>query len=86
MLFRTLAISLPCKIQNDQTTLMRRGQGYTRQDAAKYWASLEESGRAAENRLDLIFPFVYGGALLTGMLLAWALLGRPFSPAVLVAA
>jgi hypothetical protein len=31
--------------------------------------------------LDLLFPFVYGGLLAAALLLAWARLGRSFSPA-----
>jgi hypothetical protein len=58
--------------------------GYSDRDAASYWKTLEADGRAAETRfleLDLIFPFFYAGALACGLLLARAMLGRPFPAA-----
>lgn len=52
------------------------------------WGAFDEPGLRAEKKfleLDLVFPFLYGGALAAGLLLGWAALGRPFNPAWLVA-
>jgi len=35
--------------------------------------------------LDLVYPFIYGGALAAALLLTWAQLGRTFSPFFLIA-
>ena len=71
----------------EKPPLMGRRRGYTKEAAASYWSKLDPEGRIAERKfleVDLIFPFVYGGALLASMLLAWASLGRPFSPVILI--
>jgi hypothetical protein len=56
---------------------------------SRHWAVLKETALLrAEQRfleLDLIFPFFYGAALATSLLIAWAALDRPFSPARLIA-
>ena len=36
-------------------------------------------------KADLVFPLVYGGALIVGLLVAWNILGRPFGIALLLA-
>jgi hypothetical protein len=57
-------------------------------DVKERWGALNEAGLRAEKKfleLDLVFPFLYGGALAAGLLLGWAALGRPFHPAWLVA-
>ena len=62
--------------------------GYRLQDVEQAWEALGKEGRSAEKtflELDLVFPFLYGAALATGLLLAWAALGRPFHPAWIVA-
>ncbi|WP_305047025.1 hypothetical protein [Geoalkalibacter sp.] len=62
--------------------------GYDLADAEAYWAWLGVEGQGAELRfleIDLMFPLVYGGALLVSQLLIWAWLGRPFSPVWLLA-
>jgi hypothetical protein len=72
-----------------QKPLMQRWKGYTAPEVAQYWKGFDEAGLRAEKRfieLDLVFPIAYGGALLVGLLLTWAALGRPFSPAALVGA
>jgi hypothetical protein len=50
---------------------------------ARQWSKLCDAGLLGIERyfleLDLIFPFLYGGALAVSLLLAWAALGRPFS-------
>ncbi len=60
---------------------------YSAEDARKYWKGFG-NGLSRERlflELDLIFPFLYGGGLAAGLLLAWVLLGRPFHPACLLA-
>jgi hypothetical protein len=63
--------------------------GYDLHAVSRHWAVLKEATLLrAEQRfleLDLIFPFFYGAALATSLLMAWAALGRPFSPAWLIA-
>jgi hypothetical protein len=62
--------------------------GYNVDAVHGYWQALDERARGAEVRfleLDLVFPFLYGGALATGLLLGWASLGRRFNPAWLLA-
>jgi len=57
--------------------------GYDAGAVGRYWGALD-SARAAEQHfleVDLVFPFLYGGALAASLLLAWSTLGRPFSPA-----
>lgn len=54
----------------------------------RHWGALDDTARHAERRfleLDLIFPFLYGVALATSLLMAWASLGRPFNPAWVLA-
>ena len=55
--------------------------GYDAQDAKGYWNTLDQAGiLSVESRLlklDLFFPFLYGGALLISVLSAWSALGRP---------
>jgi hypothetical protein len=58
--------------------------GYKIEDVRQYWGALDGVGREAERRsleLDLIFPFLYMGALATSLLIAWAMLGRFINPA-----
>jgi hypothetical protein len=65
-----------------------RIKGYDAAAAGAYWQWLGAEGRLAERRFleaDLVFPFLYGGALLASLLLAWAWLGRPFAPLWLAA-
>ena len=68
--------------------LNRRWSGYNADEAACYWSAAERKNPGAERRfleMDLVFPFLYGGALAAGLLIGWALLGRLFSPAWLLA-
>lgn len=58
--------------------------GYDAGAVDRYWGALNKDARAAEQHfleVDLVFPFLYGGALAASLLLAWSMLGRPFSPA-----
>lgn len=67
--------------------LNQRLCGYRLKDVRQLWEALSDKGRCAEKKfieLDLVFPFLYGAALATGLLLAWAALGRPFHPAWVV--
>lgn len=70
--------------------LMQRWTGYKADDAKDYWQKVGGSngtGLAVERRfleLDLVYPFVYGGALLCGLLVLWSHVGRPFPVAILV--
>ena len=68
-------------------TLNMRPFGYDKTTFAKYYEALNEDGRKVEQlflELDLIFPFVYGGALAASLLFGWIMLDRPFSPAWLL--
>jgi hypothetical protein len=58
--------------------------GYDREAFRTYWNTLDAAARRNEERFlewDLVFPFLYGGALAASMLMAWAALGRPVHPA-----
>ncbi|HET7234761.1 MAG TPA: hypothetical protein VFJ16_32405 [Longimicrobium sp.] len=85
---RVAAGSLP---DADATPLHRRWGGYDAAAFVRYWKALDfqvtpasaRTGRDVERRfleMDLVFPFVYGGALAAALLLAWAANGRPFHP------
>jgi hypothetical protein len=57
--------------------------GYGLAEVQRCWGALNKDAILAERRfleLDLVFPFVYGGAFVTSLLIAWALLSRPFNP------
>ena len=69
-------------------SLQARFSGYKPDEVETHWQALAGlkgvDGLSAERRLleiDLIFPFLYGGALAASLLLAWAALARPFNPA-----
>lgn len=55
----------------------------------RYWKALDDAELlGAEHRfleMDLAFPFLYCGAFAVSLLTMWASLGRPFSPAWIVA-
>lgn len=72
-----------------ETPLNQRLLGYDRADVEAHWNQLGQKGQlAAETlflELDLLFPLLYGGALLASLLLARAWLGWTISPAWLVA-
>jgi hypothetical protein len=60
---------------------------YDRSAVEQHWCALDAKALAAETRfleMDLVYPFAYGGAFLTALLLGWAMLGRPFNPAWLI--
>ncbi|HEU4557108.1 MAG TPA: hypothetical protein VFS20_04635 [Longimicrobium sp.] len=63
---------------------MRWREGYDREAFRRYWNALDDKARGIEERFlefDLVFPFLYGGALAASLLMAWAALGRPVHPA-----
>jgi len=54
---------------------------YDREAAETYWKAFKDIGTEQKFlEMDLIFPFLYVGALAAGLLMAWARLGRPFHP------
>ena len=62
--------------------------GYDVGEVTRHWGALDDAAFGAEQRfleLDLVFPFLYGAALATSLLIGWATLGRPFHPAWLLA-
>jgi hypothetical protein len=70
----------------DEEPLNRR-RHYDAAAVRDHWALFDDAGLASERHfleLDLVFPFLYGGALAASLLLVWAALGRPFSPAWIV--
>ena len=70
------------------TPLNMRWLGYGPESARTYWSALQEEGRRAERtflRLDVLFPFFYGGSLATSLWWAWLTLEGPF-PWVWIAA
>jgi hypothetical protein len=71
----------------DQTPLNQRFTGYDLEEVDRHWSALDDRGRTIEQhflKLDLVFPFLYGGALAGALLLLWAALERPFHFAWLV--
>lgn len=65
-------------------TLNMRPLGYDKPTFTRFYTALNKDGRKVEQlflELDLIFPFLYGGALAASLLFAWIMLDRPFSPA-----
>ena len=61
--------------------------GYDAGAVDRYWGAIDGALPAEQHFLevDLVFPFLYGGALAASLLLAWSTLGRPFSPAWIMA-
>ena len=60
---------------------------YDKPAVEQHWRALDREALAAETRfleMDLVYPFAYGGAFFTALLIGWAMLGRPFSPVWLV--
>lgn len=75
--------------KDDPKPLNQRILGYDEDEAKAYWDALAEKKDLAAERLflelDLVFPFLYGGALAAGLLMVWAALGRTFHPASILA-
>jgi hypothetical protein len=72
----------------DRKMLGLRWSGYNSKEVGRHWGALDAETQQDERlglELDLAFPFLYGGSIAAALLLAWAALGRPFSPAWLVA-
>ena len=75
------------KDSKDGKGLGLRFFGYDLEAVSRRWSVLNEDARKFEQRgleIDLVFPFLYGGALACSLLLAWAALGRPFQPVWLI--
>jgi len=68
----------------DEKPLGRRF-GYTADDAKKQWEKLANSKSLETEKhfleLDLVYPFLYGGALAFSLFMAWAALGGTFNAA-----
>jgi hypothetical protein len=61
--------------------------GYDLPAAVRYYSALDKPALESERKfleMDLLFPFLYGGALAASLLLVWSVLGRPFSPVYLI--
>ena len=72
----------------DRIPLNQRFGGYNASSVKRYWAALDEAAYRAERcslKLDLLFPILYGAALLSSLLMAWTTLGKPFYRAWLMA-
>jgi len=72
----------------DRKGLGLRSTGYDLAAVKTFWGALDPKALAAERRmleLDLLFPFFYGSAFAAVLLCAWVGLGRPFSPAWIMA-
>jgi hypothetical protein len=88
MMHMTGRDQFPQSSMPESAPLNLRLNGYNTAAASTYWQWLGTDGRLAERRFleaDMIFPFVYGGAMLVSILLAWTALGRPFDPTLLIA-
>ena len=71
----------------DRRPLGFRVLGYNPEEVKSHWSALDPGTLKLERRaleIDLIFPFLYGGALAAALLLAWVALGRPFQPVWLI--
>ena len=73
----------------DQRPLNQRF-GYDVDGVDRHWGAFAHDLRAltSEQRfleMDLVFPFLYGAALATSLLVLWALLGRSFNPGCVLA-
>lgn len=67
---------------------LARRSHYTRADFQGYLDGLDENSRNIENsflKLDLLFPFFYGGALAISLLYLWKISGEHFSPGLCIA-
>ncbi|SDL76048.1 hypothetical protein SAMN05660860_01213 [Geoalkalibacter ferrihydriticus] len=88
MLLFTARDQFPQTSAPESVPLHFRLGGYNAEQAQAYWAWLGAEGQLAELRfleVDLVFPLVYGGALLVSLFLIWGWLGRPFRLAWLLA-
>ncbi len=71
-----------------EKTPLNQRFGYDLNAVASYWGALDSVGLNAERiflELDLVFPFFYGAALVISLILAWAMLQRPFNPSWIIA-
>jgi hypothetical protein len=78
---RNVESGLRCTNITYETPLNQRLCGYKKKDVFEHWGRLEANGRCNEKcflGLDLLFPLLYGSALLASLIVGRALLGRPF--------
>lgn len=76
-----------CREVDAKVPLNLRLCGYSAEDAGAHWRQLKDGQLDAERRfleIDLVYPFLYGGAILAGLLLGRAWLGSPFEALWLV--
>lgn len=68
--------------EKEKKPLNQRLFGYRGDQVTAQWGRLGELLPAQQRflELDLIFPFLYGGAFAVSLLIGWALLGRPCQP------
>ena len=88
MMYMTGKVKFPRNSYPASVPLNLRFRGYDKTSAIDHWKWLGPDGRLAERRFlecDLVFPVVYGGAMLASLLLAWAAIGRPLNPTWFVA-
>ena len=76
--------------KQDQKGIGLRVCGYNLEAVVRHWGALDKDSRGLGAQrlgleIDLLFPFLYGGALALSLMLAWATLGRPFHPLWLIA-
>ena len=69
--------------EDDREPLNQRFGGYDVAAVDRHWSELARNPRAVENEqrflvADLLFPFLYGGALAASLVVLWSLLGRRF--------
>lgn len=86
---RVVAMNQPTDGKRDTPKpLNRRWVGDGTGAAKKCWSWLKPAGRQAEKEfltLNLLFPFLYGGALAACLWWVWMALERPFHPAWIIA-
>lgn len=71
----------------DRKPLYQRLLGYDADAVARHWGALDKSALKIEQnflKIDLVFPFLYGAALVGALLIAWSSLERPFHSVWLV--
>lgn len=82
---RTDAMNHGCERTGEAPTpLNLRWFCYGTEAVKAYWSWLKPAGRQAEDTfltLNLLFPFLYGGALAVSVRWVWMATGRPFHPA-----
>lgn len=76
------------RAQETSQPLNLRSCGYGTEVVKKFWSWLKSAGRREEVKfltLDLLFPFLYEGALAVSLWWIWVMVGCAFHPAWIVA-